>query len=195
VTASSHKRTSGWWGFSVCSIRLADTRENRPNDRNRPFTDIRVIVEFGNEELSRAVQRARETDTPLTLILLDIDHFKAINDNPAMTRSTGYCRISPPICSVIPAEATYWPAGAGRSSCSCCRIPHWRTPAPWRSTSYLPQRKELPAGRTDHCQPRGTPLEPEDNTETIIKCADQALYESKKAGRNRTTVFGTSVSA
>ena len=84
-------------------------------------------------EAASEVARAVRTRTPLALVLIDIDHFKLVNDlhghlagDKALRAIAHTFRYS---CA-----ATIWPAGsAAKSSRCCCRRPAPPTPARSRS--------------------------------------------------------------
>lgn len=67
--------------------------------------------------------RQRRDGSAMTVALLDIDHFKAINDTTGMRPATRSCSASPRRRAACCEPPTCSAAGAGRSSCCCCRRP------------------------------------------------------------------------
>ena len=80
---------------------------------------------FG-ERLSGEVARARRSGTPLALAILDLDGFKAVNDQH------GHATGDRVLCAVADAlrrpcaRASCWRASAARSSAGSCPAPTWR---------------------------------------------------------------------
>lgn len=94
-----------------------------------PLTGLFNRREFDQLVLMELARIARQPQ-PLSLLMVDLDHFKYINDrygHPSATRSSA---MPPTCCAAIPAAATAWRAWAGKnSSCSCPTPPSSRLAA------------------------------------------------------------------
>jgi diguanylate cyclase (GGDEF)-like protein len=147
-----------------------------------------------DETLPRELSRARREGYPLAVIMVDIDHFKKINDahgHPAgddVIRSLG---------SIL--------RQGEREGDMACRyggeefvvvLPHMAIDAAAARAERW--RQDVEAQRVEHAGVEmrftisaGIAVFPAhtDSTEGLIECADLALYQSKSMGRNRITCF------
>lgn len=149
-----------------------------------------------SETLPREIRRARRGRKPLCVALLDVDHFKALNDahgHPAGDRVLKIvggllrdslragdivCRyggeefvVVLPNCALGEAKARLQQICA---EVEATAMVHGREPLPTITLSA--GVAEMSAGLT--------------SAEALIGAADQALYKAKKNGRNRIEVFG-----
>ena len=85
------------------------------------------------EDLDLLFAQADRLGSPLSLIMLDIDHFKQYNDSFGHPAGDRVLRRSARPCARASAATTWWPATAARNSSCCCRPPA-RT-RPWTSPS------------------------------------------------------------
>jgi len=146
-----------------------------------------------NEVLDAEIKRAARSGQPLTVIMIDIDHFKQYNDHfghlagDDVLRKVARQFVSKvnragdlvaryggeEFCIVLPNTET---RGGGelaeelRRGVLEARIPHAEEVAPWLSISLGI------ASRVPNAQ---------DSVEELIAAADKALYEAKLNGRNR----------
>jgi len=137
------------------------------------------------ETLEREIQRAERTQSPLGVILVDVDHFKQINDT-----------LGHPTGDIVLQELGKLLAGQIRQSDIACRyggdefvliLPdtsRHTTKERAESLQYKARDLNLPVPITISL---GMAVFPENGTtsETILKSADTALYQAKREGRNR----------
>ena len=142
------------------------------------------------ETLEREIQRAERTQYPLGVIMMDIDHFKRINDT-----------FGHPTGDIVLQELGKLLAGQIRQSDIACRyggdefvliLPDTsRDTTKKRAESIQDKAKalDLPVPITISL---GMAIFPDDGTtsETILKSADAALYQAKREGRNRVITTG-----
>ena len=106
------------------------------------------------ETLARECERRDRTGEALCVAIIDIDHFKRVNDTQGMPLATRCCDALPPRRCLQCGEPTSWRAGAARSFCCCCRarasrrrLACWnacaRRCATWLSRASCPHRRSL----------------------------------------------------
>ncbi len=147
-----------------------------------------------DETLEREVSRARREGIPLSLVMLDIDHFKRVNDTYGhqvgdevlrMLASTllADIRAEDVACRYggeeflillpnMPLETTMLRAQAWRSAVEALRVTHGNFQIAFTISLGVAAYPEH--GKT-----------PDD----LTRCADQALYRAKHEGRNQVSVF------
>lgn len=151
-----------------------------------------------DERLGGEWRRAQRSSKPLSLMMIDIDHFKPFNDHyghvegdrcirtvartleRVVNRSTDLvARYGGEEFGVVlpdtDAEAALWLANACLQAIADLDIPH----------AYSSAGK-LVGVSIGVCT---TFVEPELTAETLVTRADQALYQAKRAGRNRVCVW------
>jgi diguanylate cyclase (GGDEF)-like protein len=150
-----------------------------------------------DEALEREWRRCRRDEQPLSLILLDIDHFKAFNDHrghPEGDRclqqvAQCFARLARRASDLVarfggdefailmagqPAEPGRWLAERLRAGVESLALPHPDAPAP-------PSVLTVSAGVAT-----GVPRD-DSSSATLVAAADRNLYAAKQAGRNRVT--------
>jgi diguanylate cyclase len=150
-----------------------------------------------DETLKAALSQAREGGEPLSLIMCDIDHFKAFNDTWGHQTGDQVIRF---VASVMSDEAKdgYTVARYGGEEFAVI-IPK----APLgEARSYAERVRErvgakiLTRRSTRESMGRVTvslgvaALKPREERESLIRRADENLYRSKRAGRNKVTYEG-----
>ena len=86
-----------------------------------------------DQMMGHTVSAAARRGGEVSLLAIDIDHFKAINDTSAIWAATPCCASSSRSSRARRAAATSWRASAARSSSSFCPTPTTRWPAWWPS--------------------------------------------------------------
>jgi diguanylate cyclase (GGDEF)-like protein len=147
-----------------------------------------------DQTLERECARLTRTESYLSLILLDIDHFKALNDSEGHQRGDDYLRSvgmelrrlasrkidvaarcgGEEFALILPgidAEAAARFAESVRLAIAGLELPHKASPVAPVITASLGVSTATP----ESC---GTPRQ-------LIKAADEALYIAKRSGRNR----------
>lgn len=167
----------------LSSLRTQATRD--------PLTDLCNRRSF-DEALEESVKHARALRSPLCLVLVDIDHFKGVNDTwghpagdavlQALARAVTEqvreadlpARVGGEELAVILPGA---PLAVGRSVAERIRqaAAEMRVEVPGRQIAIT-----LSAG-VAACGPRDTPI-------SLYKRADEALYAAKEGGRDRVEV-------
>ncbi len=149
---------------------------------------------FFDEQISQEILRAKRYDWPLALAMLDLDHFKKINDT-----------FGHPTGDTVLRSVANRLTGMLRSSDTLCRYggEEFALILPHISKEHL-----LPLMERLNSAIQNNPVVLEDNTQItvtissgvshlqenqmageLIHRADQALYQSKQQGRNRTSYF------
>jgi diguanylate cyclase (GGDEF)-like protein len=132
-------------------------------------------------ELPLALERARRDQRPVSVVMLDLDHFKKFNDefgHPAGDR-------------LLKGAAAAWQEGI-RTVDLLARyggeefillLPHAEQPEAIELTDRL--RSATPLGQTFSAGV--ATWDGAETSDDLVNRADQALYQSKRGGRNRTT--------
>ena len=182
---------AGQIALSLASLRLRETL--RDQSILDPLTGL-FNRRFMQESLEREMMRARRKNHPISVLLLDIDHFKRFNDTFGHDAGDfvlqsladllrGFFRGDDVACrsggeefSVILPESV--------SRCAAARADELRAEVKKLKLQY----KDIPLGSIsvsvgvaafpEHCA----------TAEDLLKLADQCLYESKSAGRDRVTI-------
>ena len=182
---------SGHIALSIASLQLRETlREQSLRD---PLTGL-FNRRFLQESLERELLRARRKNHPLTVAILDLDHFKRFNDiygheaGDTVLRSIAsqllahfrgddvVCRYGGEEFALVLPEATALQAGARaeqfRVSVRNLKVPFQRGLLGEMSVSIGV------ASFPEHAQ----------TIEELLRTADSCLYQSKSGGRDRVTV-------
>jgi len=130
--------------------------------------------------LSDAVTTAQRSGTPLSLALIDLDHFKSVNDSQGHPEGDGLLRSTAAAWSALlePGQAL---ARQGGDEFTVL-LPGASVAAAVELVERL--RAAVPAGST--CSAGVAEWDPEESLSLLFASADAALYQAKRAGRNRT---------
>jgi len=146
----------------------------------------RMIDDIGHREFSRA----RRQNGPLTVALIDVDHFKSINDTFGHPAGDAVLRALGPVCKAALRSHDFLGRYGGEEFVAILPgtsladatgvLERMRTDIANMMISELGGRRTLSASIG------GAELEPGDNgIAGLIARADAALYRAKKTGRNR----------
>ncbi|MGH9367479.1 MAG: two-component regulator propeller domain-containing protein, partial [Thermoanaerobaculia bacterium] len=183
----------------------ANSRLEQANRALRRLSSLDGLTGIANrrqfdEVLDLEWRRAYRAQTPLSLLMIDIDHFKAFNDAHGHQRGDDYLRavaaalrdgLNRPgdlvaryggeeFVVILPATDE-----AGAMACSermrasvvSIEIPHDRPGAPLRATVSIGVATAYPREGS--------------SSATLIAAADEALYRAKSEGRNRVRIAQT----
>jgi diguanylate cyclase len=130
-------------------------------------------------ELSRACQHARSTGEPLTVALLDLDHFKAYNDKHGHQAGDLLLREATAMwCSLLGEDAMLARYGGEEFA---VLLPGQRLAS--GHASILELLAHTPAGAT--VSAGLAQWDPATDPSTVVGFADKALYAAKRGGRNQ----------
>ena len=155
--------------------------------RNRQYFDKRYLAE---------VRRSRREQTPLTVAMLDIDHFKQVNDQQGHLTGDACIRHTALLMKQL----------LKRPSDDICRyggeefailLPNTDANGAHQLLEHMRQRLESSPVAVDDisvsitcsigfCSQIASAGEPDN---ALLQQADEALYEAKRAGRNQTKMF------
>ena len=145
-----------------------------------------------DEMIAREVARARRTGTPFSIAIIDLDHFKKVNDqyghhigDKALVHLAAVAQASlretDVICRYGGEEFVLVLPGAGADG-----------------AQFVAERLRMMVENTPFVQDRGkitlrvsagvADLHSGENAEALLRRADQALFDAKRAGRNRVIV-------
>lgn len=182
------------FGFIFMARDRADAANERMAARD-PLTDVpnrRATI----AALDRCVAQAVRSGEPLSVMMLDIDHFKRINDGLGHLAGTRCCAASSMCWASGCDRRTSSAAMAARSSWCCCRALRWQARWCWRASlrAAVEQAHFEFVGRTVPVTlsigVAGGVLEPGDRWDGLVAAADEAMYRAKRAGRNQVAAAG-----
>jgi diguanylate cyclase (GGDEF)-like protein len=136
-----------------------------------------------DEEMGRELARADRTGTPLTVALLDMDHFKAYNDTHGHLAGDVLLR---ELVDAIRAELrtgdviARWGGEEFALALPDCDLRQGQTLA-LRLLNVVPSGQTASIGLTQ--------AQAQDTARALIERADRALYAAKDGGRNQVRVF------
>jgi diguanylate cyclase (GGDEF)-like protein len=157
--------------------------------RTDPLTGL-FNRRFLTEHLSRVMSLARRNGWPLSLIICDIDHFKSINDTYGHdTGDTVLREFSRLISETSRKEDIIVRFGGEEFIVVLEHTDIQSALAAGEKLRKVIENTAMMENRTVTASFGITAFNNEDSEESLIKRADQGLYKSKEAGRNRCTVI------
>jgi len=174
--------------------KIRDLQEKLREQANRDSLTGPFNRRYHEGTLERELVRCKRENTPLTMLLLDIDHFKQVNDTHGHPAGDEVLRVF--------ARALQESARAEDIACryggeefllvmpkmplsvALGRAAHLlelfrRTPVVFEGSSISVTTSIGIAAVADHAT----------GVESLIRCADRALYRAKSAGRDRAVVY------
>lgn len=149
---------------------------------------------FLAEALEREIAKANREDMPISIVMMDVDHFKSFNDTYGhkcgdavlrdlagfLTKNSRHgdivCRYGGEEFVILMPEASFQNAFD--------RAQSWQQAYASKTIEYEDKALKVTFSAGVASYPQHGP-----NGETILHAADHALYESKSNGRNRVTAF------
>jgi diguanylate cyclase (GGDEF)-like protein len=141
-----------------------------------------------DEDFGRYTARAEPGDSPLSLILLDLDHFKSINDTLGHAAGDEVLRrVTSLIRATLPVGAAVYRVGGEEFAILSTG------PGASRATELAEElRRQVESSAFSHAGKAfpvtlslGVAVRRGDGAEQLYERADRKLYEAKRGGRNR----------
>jgi diguanylate cyclase (GGDEF)-like protein len=181
--------------FALIVPLIRDLRQQHERAEEEAITD--ELTGLSNHRrfrqiLAKEVERARRFDRPLSVVMLDLDDFKEINDNYGHLQGDRVLREVGRILKLESREVDE-PARYGGEEFAIA-LPETRIDGAMEVGERIRRRLDgmrIPLDGSGEITIRasvgvaGSPEQPPD-TKTLIKAADQALYRAKQQGKNRT---------
>ncbi len=141
------------------------------------------------EIMKREIERTKRYDHPLSIIMFDIDHFKKVNDTYGHTAGDYVLRTLTQIVKENLRETDYLVRWGGEEFIIIA------PDTDLEKAKILAERNRKASEKYEYDHAGTvtasfgvTQFIKDDNEETVIKRADDALYEAKRKGRNRVEV-------
>lgn len=152
------------------------------------------------EIFDRECNRAKRNGTGVAIILMDIDHFKAVNDTYGHPAGDNVLRHIAAVCTTVVREYDYVFRYGGEEYLLLLPVSSKNNVAGMaeRIRDYISRTPWVhETGNISLTASFGVAYFPEDGESPgdIIKKADDALYHAKKTGRNRVCVYPVSNSS
>lgn len=139
-----------------------------------------------NEMLDREIQEALRYNNPLSLIMFDIDHFKAINDTYGHLAGDVVLREVSRVISDNIRNVDIFARWGGEEFIVLSPNNEWKSA--WQLAEKLRaqiEKFDFSCPCTVTCSYGVTQFQENDTVDSLIKRVDYALYQAKERGRNR----------
>lgn len=193
----------------ICSTGFVFMLRERSDESNRRMASIDALTGVANRRsllaaLDRDVSRAKRTREPLALMMVDVDHFKLVNDHyghPVGDRVL--CCVAQVLGERVRAQDLVGryggeefmvllpdtgAAGAELLAQELCEAVEQARCNPSDTGSGAEGTSEEPLHVTVSIGVYGGRLAPGDSWDLLVAAADRALYQAKESGRNRVKV-------
>ncbi len=145
-----------------------------------------------NDRIVKEVEKAKREKRNLSFLMIDIDHFKEINDNYGHQTGDAVLKILTQQIKKMIRNFDFFARYGGEefalilpdSDIETAKKIAERIRKKIENTKFIYKQERIPVTISIGC----TQLIPEDNEKSLIERADQALYEAKKSGRNKVVV-------
>jgi len=184
--------------INIISISVSNA-QTYEDVKNLSLTDAMTNLNnyrYFEDRLKEELNRARRNETPVSLIMLDIDHFKNYNDTLGHQAGDEALRNLGWILKNSVREEDIVNRYGGEEFCII--LPNIEKDVITILGERIRQKVEEYPFYKENVQPGGRITvsiggssfpDDADNFEELVYKADQALYKSKNSGRNRLTVF------
>jgi diguanylate cyclase len=181
--------------LTVSKQEISHLQQNLEAIRAESLTD--PLTGLGNRKyfdrtMDAAVQFAAKQDEPLSLLMLDIDHFKSFNDNYGHLTGDQVLRlVGQSLKQIIRGRDTMARYGGEEFAVVLPDTPLTKALAVAEQIRRAVMARELKKKSTGEILGRVTisvgvsVLQPGDDMDTLIERADACLYAAKRGGRNR----------
>lgn len=198
----------------ACSLKLGDYKRiiqvigkdvTQIREAKRRLEELSTIDEMTqlynrrslNAELEKEMARSKRYETPFSVVFVDVDHFKNYNDKNGHPAGDEVLR---KVAAIIKSQSrtTDFPCRyGGEEFVVLCPGVNWKGGKTLGEflraaveTEQFPHGEKQPMGRLTISVGVASVPDHGKTIEEVLQAADEALYESKKAGRNRVTVAG-----
>ncbi len=146
------------------------------------------------DRLRQALRQARRERGRIAVVMLDLDHFKAINDSLGHPGGDRFlCAVAARLCATIRESDTLARFGGDEFTLVQTRLqdPHGAAVLAHKIVATLTEPFAIDGREIRVTTSAGVAIYPEDGNapEPLIERADIALYRAKAQGRNRVTFF------
>ncbi|MFN7954980.1 MAG: GGDEF domain-containing protein [bacterium] len=174
--------------YAVIRTAFEQRQELRRLSRTDPLTGVsnhghlRAIA-------THEIARARRTGSALSLLMIDVDHFKPVND--AFGHAVGDAVLTELAALLLRTVREIDQVGRMGGEEFAIVLPNTQRATAIEVAERVRQAVEGTASFSIHAPVRCTislgcaELAPDDDTDALLRRADQALYDAKQQGRNR----------